>query len=282
MAITSIYKNKGLKSLLRNERGIFNLSKVRSILDKLLYNDVYDTVDNSLSCSNAGGRRGRSIRDQLFIVYGVINEVINGKADSLSVASYDVMMCFDKMAYAETNNDLYDAQVTGDKFALLAALDNKCQAVIKTPVGETKPLEFVDLTMQGSTFGSLKCTVQQDTLGRDLLSSDEGFALYTYKGIVDIPPVCFLDDVLGLSKCGIETTELNCAINSKMEAKNLLLGKDKCEVMHIEKRGSKSIKCKTTTMKVHNDNRKTTKSIKYLGEVLNSEGNVNDSISAVF
>ena len=94
--------------MLTSERGIFNLSKPRNILDKILYNDVYENIESSLSCSNAGGRRGRSTRDQLFIVYGVINDVVNGQADSLLITSYDVMMCFDKMNYEETNNDLWD------------------------------------------------------------------------------------------------------------------------------------------------------------------------------
>ena len=40
--ITSIHKNKGSKSLLSNERGIFNLSKLRSLMDKLIYEDVYE------------------------------------------------------------------------------------------------------------------------------------------------------------------------------------------------------------------------------------------------
>ena len=63
MSITSIYKSKGPKNSLNSQRGIFNLSKVRSLLDKLLYNDVYQTVDDSLSCSNAGGRKERGCRD---------------------------------------------------------------------------------------------------------------------------------------------------------------------------------------------------------------------------
>ena len=36
----TLYKNKGCKSDFSNQRGIFNVSKVRSILDTVLYNDV--------------------------------------------------------------------------------------------------------------------------------------------------------------------------------------------------------------------------------------------------
>ena len=36
--ITSLYKSKGERSSFDSERGIFNLVKVRSILDRLVYN----------------------------------------------------------------------------------------------------------------------------------------------------------------------------------------------------------------------------------------------------
>ena len=67
------YKNKGIKSDFSNQRGVFNVSKVRSILDKVLYDDVYQTIDDELSYSNIGGRKGRNIRDHLFVIYAVIN-----------------------------------------------------------------------------------------------------------------------------------------------------------------------------------------------------------------
>ena len=35
--ISSFYKNKGAKNNLKNERGVFNVVKLRSILDKLIY-----------------------------------------------------------------------------------------------------------------------------------------------------------------------------------------------------------------------------------------------------
>ena len=60
MSVTNLYKNRGLK-VIGNERGIFNLSKVISIFDKIIYSDVYDTVDqegdsteiSETTCENA-------------------------------------------------------------------------------------------------------------------------------------------------------------------------------------------------------------------------------------
>ena len=52
--ITSMYKNRGEKSKLDNERNIFNLVTIRSILDKMIYKDNYEQVDASMSDSNVG------------------------------------------------------------------------------------------------------------------------------------------------------------------------------------------------------------------------------------
>ena len=54
--ITSIYKNKGSRMEIDNDRGIFNVSKVRSIIDKLVYNDYYHIIDGNMSDSNIGVR----------------------------------------------------------------------------------------------------------------------------------------------------------------------------------------------------------------------------------
>ena len=81
--VTSIYKNKGDRSDLKNDRGIFGLVKIRNIFDKLMYNDVYPIIDEYMSDSNIGARQNRNIRDHLFIINGIINDIINGKGRSL-------------------------------------------------------------------------------------------------------------------------------------------------------------------------------------------------------
>ena len=139
MSITSIYKRKGPTNLLKSQRGIFGLSKVRCVLDKLLHNDIYDTIEQNLTCSNVGGRKGKGMRDQLFILYSIINNVINGKSKSLCLMSYDIIQAFDKMNFAETHNDLWDVKITNNKFALICQLDQECHVTVKTLWGETKP-----------------------------------------------------------------------------------------------------------------------------------------------
>ena len=234
MSITSLYKNRGLKSDISNKRGIFSIAKVRSIFEKIIYSEIYEIADGNMSFSNVGGRRNRNIRDNLFVVYAAVNDVVHGKGDSFDMQGYDVMKCFDKMWYEDTLNDLWDIQVQDDKFCLIAKLDEKCEVVVKTPCGRTENFNLFKNVLQGSVFGPLKCSVQMDTLGRDALRT--GCGIFKYRGVVDIPALAMIDDVLGLATCGDNSLEMNAIVNSKMETKKLRLSKDKCFRIHISKK----------------------------------------------
>ena len=67
--ITSIFKNKGSRQDLKNDRGIFILSVIRKILDKMVYRDEYDDIDHFMSDSNIGARKKRNVRNHLFVVW---------------------------------------------------------------------------------------------------------------------------------------------------------------------------------------------------------------------
>ena len=108
------------------------------IIDKLSYQDYYDTVDDAMGDSNVGGRKFRNIRDNLFVLYATINKAIR-KKKSIDIQFYDLDKCFDSMWAEETMNDIYDVGVKDDKFAL-SLMNSKCQVKVKTPVGDTERL----------------------------------------------------------------------------------------------------------------------------------------------
>ena len=266
-------KIKGSKSDLSNERGIFNLSKVRSIFDKVIYSGEYDEIDQNMSFSNVGGRKQRNIRDNLFTVYAAINDVINGKGKSFDIQGYDVMKCFDEMWFEETHNDLWEVNVQSDKFALISKLDENCKIVVKTPCGTTDQFELERIVLQGSVFGPIKCSVQMDSLGREALQT--GCGLFKYRSTIDVPALAMIDDVLGMAVCGDQSIELNAMINAKMETKKLRLSDDKCFKIHI---------CKGSTdcpqsLKVHQSNMKNVVQATYLGDVLSENGSIDETIS---
>ena len=71
------------------------LSTLRMILDTLIYEEKVHFVDRNMSPSNIGARCDRNIRDHLFVIYAIVNSVINGKFDSIDIQIFDVQKrCF--------------------------------------------------------------------------------------------------------------------------------------------------------------------------------------------
>ena len=77
--ISSIPKKKKSPLFLEGERGIFLVPKIRSILMKLSYNSNIETIEDHLTESNIGARKGKAPRDHLFVLNSIIIECVNGR-----------------------------------------------------------------------------------------------------------------------------------------------------------------------------------------------------------
>ena len=273
--ITSIWKRKGNQSELDNDRGIFNVTKIRSILDKLVYNDIYETVDDNMSCSNIGARKNRNIRDHLFVINGILNEAVNGpKKQPIDLQIYDISKCFDKLEYVSTANDLYNAGIQNDKFILVANSNKSCEVKIRMPWGNsTDTTTLKNIEMQGTVLAPLKCSISIDQIGKDALSSMSEI-LYTYKNIVTIPPLSMIDDIIAVTTCSLNSIYINATIEAKTKAKQLELSQKKSAHMHV---GKNEKSCKQLTV---NGCAMTTSSKQtYLGDVLSSNGKIDLNIT---
>ena len=272
--ISSFYKKKGDKSDLNNDRGVFNVVKIRSIIDKLIYNDKYNIIDQSMSGSNIGGRKGRNIRDHLFVINGILNDVMKTK-QNVDIEIMDIAKCFDKMWFEETANDLFKAGVNDDKFVLLANSNSKCQVAVKTPWGSTtERIVLEKIEMQGTVPAPLKASVQLDTLGKECLENNDG--LFKYKGCVNLTPLIFVDDILSVSVCGNESVKMNAIIQSKVETKQLKFSDSKCFKLHVGNG------CKNTcpALKVQDQIMSSVEKETYLGDVLSANGKIDENILA--
>ena len=231
--IVAIYKGKGEKSDLENDRGIFILNLIRSILMKMIYQDKYQTIDENMSDSNVGARKKKNIRNHLFILNGIINDALNSKDKCIDLIIVDYKQCFDSMWLDECMNDLFKAGVQDDHLALLYKANSINQVSVKTPFGnnETKCVEKV--VLQGEVFGPLECSVTVDTFGKECLEKEKH--LYVYKNEVGIPPLAMIDDLVCPAVCGVDSVLVNAYINAKTNVKKLQFGVKKCHQLHIGK-----------------------------------------------
>ena len=129
--VTNIYKNKGSKSSYDSYRGVFRTCVIRNILDRLIYNDTYDMIDKSLTDCNVGCRKKRNIRDNLFVLNAILNDVKQGKCEPIDAVVYDVTKCFDSLWLKECINDLHEAGLNDDKLPLLFKTNENAKIAIK-------------------------------------------------------------------------------------------------------------------------------------------------------
>ena len=273
--ITSLYKNRGEKSDFNNQRGIFNVVKIRSILDRLIYNQKYPIIDSNMSCSNIGARKGRNIRDHLFVINAILHDVSKDKTKNIDLEIYDAEECFDKMWAAETANDVYKAGPDDDQFVLVANSNKICEVAVRTPWGSlTERKTLSDIEMQGGVLTPLKCSVQLDSLGKEMMESTElAGTMYKYKDCVHIPVLTFVDDALSITECGPDSVKMNAYVQSKMDTKKLKLGVKKCKKMHI---GRDDWTC--PSLKVQDKEMLSSEQEKYLGDIITSDAKIDENI----
>ena len=260
--ISSLYKQKGPVNDFNSYRGIFRVQALRNILERLIYNDEYELIDSNLTDCNVGARKGRNIRDNIFVLNAIMNDSVNGTKEAIDIGIYDAEKCFDSLWLEECINDIYDAGLKNDKLNLLYLMNKNAQVVIKTPWGLTERKTINNIVMQGTVWGSLFCTATMDKLGKLKYSNKE--MLYKYKSVVGIPALEMVDDVVDVQKCGVDAVKSNAVVNSFMEHKKLTLSKSKCHKIHC---GKKSLMC--PELEVHKETMHVTDEDKYLGDHIN-------------
>ena len=92
------------------------------------------------------------------------------------------------------------------------------------------------LVLQGEIFGPLECSVSVDKFGKECL--EEQKHLYSYRGLVGIPPLAMIDDLFLMAGCGLPSVLLNAFINAKTKTKKLQFGVEKCHKLHVGKQNS--------------------------------------------
>jgi hypothetical protein len=114
-----------------------------------MYNDLYSTIDDSLTDGNVGARKDRNIRDNIFVLGAVINSVTNGSEDPIQVQVVDVEKCFDRLWLQATTKALFEAGVKSELLNILFIENKNAKVAVKINRQLTKRVEVHEVEMQG-------------------------------------------------------------------------------------------------------------------------------------
>ena len=96
--------------------------------------------------------------------------------------------------------------------------------------------------------------------------------IYMYKGVVKVPVLGMVDNVLNLAKCSEQALLSNSTINTFMEQNKLAAGK--CSRVHVRK---KVDQCHL--LKIHEENMNYSDLERYLGDFISSNGKIDSTIN---
>ena len=243
--ISSIWKRIGPKNEFNSYRGIFRITVLRNILDRLTYNDEYPKTDKYLSDCNVEGRKGRSVQNNIFVLNAILNSIRKCTKEPHDVQVYNVEQCFDALRLEECINAMNEAGLQNNKLNLLYLTNAHAEVAIKVSTGITDRATIMKIEMQGTVWANMFCVVLLDKLGKFVYNNPR--LLYYYNQEVAVPPLQMVDDVLSIQKCGRDSIQINQVIDSFMESEKLTLSNKKCHNVHI---GQRKEKCKD--LKVHN------------------------------
>ena len=97
--IAYVWKKKGYKLNIDSYRGILIVNIFKSLLMKLLYQDKSEIIESNISAFQIGGRKGKNVRDHLFVVNGIIQDTLSSvKQTPINIIMADFQLCFDGLS----------------------------------------------------------------------------------------------------------------------------------------------------------------------------------------
>ena len=97
----------------------------------------------------------------------------------------------------------------------------------------SKRVAVHNVEMQGSVWGSLKCTASMDTLNQIILEQKDLTYRYRSDPGIEVGVMGMVDENLCISKCGVTSVQKNAIINSFIETQRLTLSRDKSVVINV-------------------------------------------------
>ena len=95
--VTILHKKK-CRLDLNNWRGIFVCSVLRTILMKLIYERTYPKVELSMTDSQIGARKHKSVRNHLFVLNTILSDVMSSvKKEPIDLSIMDFKQMFDNL-----------------------------------------------------------------------------------------------------------------------------------------------------------------------------------------
>ena len=256
-----MWKGKGDRESMNNQRGITVSSAIGTIAEELVYNRVMAKVN--FTQAQAGGKKGASTADHVFVLRNVI-ALAKAEKRNIIITFFDVKKAYDKV---DTNDMLYcmhKSNVNGKTWRLMSSLNTGLTAKINTKAGVTREIVRKAGGKQGGKLMVPLFAKMMDTAAEDMQADPNlGISLAN----ITLQALIFVDDKVTFAE-GDKQQQLTLEFADAFAQKHKLeWGKDKCKTMTIGCTGNKKKQWKLGEEEIG-----ACQEYKYLGDIISQDG----------
>ena len=195
--LTKIWKRKGPRSKLKNNRFIHNKDPISKLMEKVLVQMIAEKLEKATPLSQAGSRPGRSTRDQL-IKLVVLQKYFEKTQTPLPILFVDVAACFDRIRLNDVVSDALKAGADRKTTRMIHKFSEVTEIMIRGD--EREKGVMVKGTMgQGSNFAppSIGLTTSKAVMSQFGPNPEE---IMASAGSVTLDPCSYVDDIEVITK----------------------------------------------------------------------------------
>ena len=221
----TIYKNKGTRKRIVNQRGIFLKQVLSKIFGRLNKNRISPELQN-ISHFQAGSKTERGPADQTFLLRGQIDhhKYLN---KPLILTLYDFEQCFDSLWLEDCLLSLRKLGVQNEILNILYNMNSKCNIMVKTPVGLTEEFTVESIVQQGSVCGGTLCTAATGEVVEEI--TEGGCQI----GELNVKALVYVDDIIAVNRDTQDAYNSHEKIMWFSRKKRLTVNVPKCLVMMV-------------------------------------------------
>ena len=266
--ITRIYKGKGVKGKCSNERGITLASNFGKLFERIINNRIIEQIN--MTQAQAGGKKGCATADHLLRLKEIIQKHRNEKKPTY-IAFLDVTKAYDK-AWIDAILYVMDKEGTNlNLWKIVSELNKNLNAKINTKYGKTRTINIKDSIRQGGVLSVIQYALLMDEINKEIIKKGVGPKMKD----IEEPVGCLLwmDDVALIADNPDTLQELLNITDEIANRYHIEFGMEKSKILKIgNNKHRPTIKLGTRELEYCD-------SYKYLGEHLNTKGNLNEQLS---
>ena len=265
--ITNVWKGKGDRESMTNQRGITVSSSISTIAEEILTDRIAKRTQ--FSQAQAGGRKGCSTTDHVFTLRNII-ALAKKERRNIIVTFYDVVKAYDQADMDDMCHSMYKSGIKGKVWRLMKSINEGLRAKIKTKAGLTREISRV---MGGKQGGKLMVTMFSKTMDNMAEDMEADSRLGIKVGENTISAQLYMDDATTFAE-GYTQQECTLSAASEFAIKHKMAwGPAKCKTMEVG-----SHKEKRSDWNLGDGSIEKCDSYKYLGERIHRSGRNNENL----